>query len=457
MKIITKKSSYIAAGGPDVLFINSTDKPLEPDLDMLKNDFDFYINRNYIYVNTRGVKKGNDWRVLGFKLSKYLRKVNIKRLKLPTCKHQPKFIEGLLLGDYKFDYYKSSPKKRKNIKIYVETTNDDEIKTAINHVKSQIICRDLVNKTPEDMYSTSILEYVKELFSDTDIKVSYYNEAELLGFGMNGHLAVNRASPHPAMTIKLSYVPSQGKNKHIVLVGKGLTYDSGGLSIKTNGHMCTMKCDKAGAMTVIGIMAGISETGIEHRVTAYLGMAENMIDYNAYKPDDVLTMKNGKTVHVKNTDAEGRIVLFDNLCLAEEENPDATEIYTFATLTGAAVAAFDYQAAAMVGYNKAMKKNIKKIGKKEDEIFCEAEIHKFLLSAVDDNIADLSNMGSPNAGCQKAGLFLTKALSKKMKSRYLHLDIAGPAFANRTWGTNILGGTGFGVRTFLRYLESGSD
>jgi leucyl aminopeptidase len=163
-------------------------------------------------------------------------------------------------------------------------------------------------------------------------------------------------------------------------------------------------------------------------------------------------MMNGKTVHIKNTDAEGRVVLFDNLCLAEKENPHLDEIYTFATLTGAAVSQFGNEAAGMVGFNDKMKRKIKKVGETEGEIFCDAEFHKFMMNGVEDKLADLSNTGTPNQGCQKAGLFLTYALSEKMKKKYLHLDIAGPAFAKAEFGTNQLGGTGFGVRTFIEYL-----
>jgi leucyl aminopeptidase len=290
-------------------------------------------------------------------------------------------------------------------------------------------------------------------FDDTvDIKI--YRGKDLKTLNMNGHLAVNRASRHEALTIKLTFTPKNYK-KHYVFVGKGLTYDSGGLSIKPGNHMTTMKADKAGAMTVWGLMKYIKEnpSEIKNKVTVYMGVAENMIDGSAYKPDDILTMKNGKTVHVKNTDAEGRLVLFDNLCLAEEENKDITAIYSLATLTGAAVYQFGDEAAGMVGFNDKMKKEIKKIGNKTGEIFMDAEFHKYMLDGVNDTTADLSNTGTPNQGCQKAGLFLTNALTKKTKKKYLHLDIAGPAFVKKGFGSNPENATGFGVRTLISLVK----
>jgi len=439
-----------------------------PSIVMLGESFKIHTDATagYVYVLQKEDMLQDDWRESGFNLMQHLNNLNIESVDIEVPANCQEFLEGLVLGDYSFQKYKSEPKSNilNKIILYPNVLKDahDEvieqcIHRATNRANAQCFTRDMVNGTAEDMTSVTITNTIIDMFADVDnITVTKYDESELSKLEMNGHLAVNRSSPHPAMTVKLTYTPQGLRrsdfSKHVVLIGKGLTYDSGGLSIKPTDSMVNMKCDKAGAMTVLGIMKGLVEIGSPYYVTAYIALAENMINEHSYKPGDVLTMKNKKTVHVKNTDAEGRLVLFDNMVLAEEENPDFDEMYTFATLTGAALAAFGAEAAGMVGFADEMKDKIKTVGLKEGEIFCNAEFHKFMLDGVDDKLADLSNMGTKYQGCHKAGLFLTNALTEEGKKKYLHLDIAGPAFADKPFGTNQSGGTGFGVRTFLSYL-----
>ena len=415
------------------------------------------INGSQVIVGTKGVKTKDDWRELGFSISKKLNSL-VESIKIKVPAKSQDFIEGLYLGVYSFDKYKSKPTKSKLKKIILKSNSD--LSEVMNRAKvktqSQCLTRDWVNTSPEDAHSGTIEKAViKEFKNNPNIKVTVYGEKDLKKFGMNGHLSVNRASRHEAKTIKIEYTPTlqSKKQKHVVLIGKGLTFDSGGLSIKPGNSMVNMKCDKAGAMSVFGIMRGISKLEQGTKVTAYLGIAENMIDGTAYKPDDIITMMNGKTVHVKNTDAEGRIVLADQISLAQKQNKKIDEIYTFATLTGAAVYQFNGEATAMVGFNDKMKSKIKKVGEKEGEIFMNAEFHKYMLKGVDDSLADLSNTGTPNMGCQKAGLFLTNFVIKKNKNKYLHLDIAGPAFIDKPFGTNVSGGTGVTVRSLIEYLK----
>ena len=218
--------------------------------------------------------------------------------------------------------------------------------------------------------------------------------------------------------------------------------------------MLTMKYDKAGAITVMGIMKAISETGSDKKITAYMGMVENAIGPDAYMPGDILKMLNGLTVHVKNTDAEGRLVLADVLTLAERENPNLTAIYSIATLTGAAVKAFGPETAALSGFNDKMKKRVIKAGKETDELFANAMFNKYMMKAMDDDIADLSNLSSRDTlGSQTAGLFLTKFLTKKVRNKYLHIDMAGPGYADHPWGLYEKGATGFGVRSMVELLS----
>jgi len=416
-------------------------------------DSQIYMNNKTVYVGTKGVKDADGWRTLGFVLIRYLREQKAGSVVMTLPDKCRQFLEGMLLGDYVFDKYKSEVKPITLKKIVISGSAEvaECLVTAKVYTEAQKMVRDWVNTSPEDAHSETIEEAVRESFEFTDVEVEVFGQNELANMEMNGHLAVNRASRHEAKTIRLTYNPPTA-NKHIVLIGKGLTYDSGGLSIKPGTSMTTMKADKAGAMTVWGIVKAVEELGLDVKVTAYMCIAENMIDGSAYKPDDIITMKNGKTVHVKNTDAEGRIVLFDNICLAQELDAHADEYYTLATLTGAAVYQFGDEACGMVGFNDNMKKVIKKFGDKAGEVFMDAAFHKYMMDGVDDSIADLSNTGTSNMGCQKAGLFLTNALKKKNKQKYLHLDIAGPAFVEKGFGVNGPGGTGFAVRTFLEYL-----
>jgi leucyl aminopeptidase len=219
--------------------------------------------------------------------------------------------------------------------------------------------------------------------------------------------------------------------------------------------MVDMKIDKAGAMTVFGIMKALSTIGSKNKVTAYLGLAENAIGPNAYRPGDIITMKNGLTVENLNSDAEGRIVLMDNITLAEEENKKFDMLYTFATLTGAAVNAFGDHTTALTGFNTKAKKQVISAGKKVDELFIDAPFNKYMLDAMNGSISDLSNLSNlGNMGCQTAGLFLTKAFKKeKNAKKYVHCDIAGTAYTKKSWGTNQKGATGATVRTFIELLK----
>lgn len=420
------------------------------------NSFSFDGKKIYVGLKTKEKILKDDWRILGFKLNQYISSLKIKNLNISLPKQCDEFLEGLLLANYKFDIYKSKTNKVKKVIQNLNVSNINIkrqlVKSKIK-VNSQFLVRDWVNTTPEDANSHTISKAIQKHFKNSTVKVEVYGEDKLIKENMNGHLAVNRASRHEAMTVKLTLTPKKKFKKHIVMVGKGLTYDSGGLSIKPGNHMTTMKADKGGAMTVWGIIDAVSKIGTDNKVTCYLGLAENMIDGSAYKPDDVITFKNGKTAHIKNTDAEGRVVLFDNLCLAQSENKKIDELYTFATLTGARVYQFGDEATGMVGHNDKMKKVIKKVGEKEGEIFMNAEFQKYMLQhGIKDDLADFSNTGSRGMGCQKAGMFLLEAIEPKNKNKYLHLDIAGPRFVSTPFGTNPRGRTGFGVRTFANYL-----
>jgi len=406
----------------------------------------------FLVVGTKDTKTDEDWRVLGFKVTQFCINEKIKKIEMTIPNGSQAFIEGTILGDYQY-----SIKKKDNYKkIEIEyNANAIELANARNIIKAQYLTRDLVNTPPNIANAEYVLDLVLDIFVNSGITIELYGKDKLEQLNMNGHLAVNAASNQEAMTIKMTYTPeNQDQNtKRHIFVGKGLTYDSGGLSIKPTNSMVKMQADKAGAMTLIGLMEYLRLNGGNSEVICYIALAENMINENAYRPGDILTMKNGKTVKINNTDAEGRLVLFDNICLAQEQNKKFDTMTSIATLTGSAVAQFGNEAAGLVSFNNKLKRKIQKAGDKQGEIFLDAPFHKYMLDGVKDDVADLSNTGTPTMGCQKAGLFLTEAVKKKNKNKFIHIDIAGPSFVDKGFGSNVKGATGFGVRTLIEVIK----
>jgi leucyl aminopeptidase len=436
-------------------------KKYNTDMNKFKNKVnEFFIDNetNTLFYCTNNIRKKEDWRDIGFNIVKTINKNlnNISTIDIldKVDSNSSQFIEGLYLATYDFSKYKrKTNKKRVQLKFLFnyDKGNSSVISTAKNKVLGQFRTRDIINTCPEDANPESISLLIKERFSDNkDITVTIYNKDDLEKLNMRGHLAVNRGSKFNPKLVKIEYTPKKFK-KHIVAIGKGLTYDSGGLDIKPT--MKSMKADKSGAITLYGVMDIISKEQSNNKVTFYLPFAENMISENSYRSDDIIIMKNNVSVHVHNTDAEGRIVLHDSITLAQDENPNCDVIVSIATLTGSAVVQFGNEAAGVVTHNKKLLKKIKKIGIVEDEIFCNAELHKFMLDGIKDDIADISNTGTKHQGCQKAGLFLMTAINKKNIKKYIHLDIAGPAFIDNEFGTNVKGATGFGVRTLFEFVK----
>jgi leucyl aminopeptidase len=431
-------------------------------------------NNNEIIVGSKGVKEAEDWRDLGFKMIKEIRK------NFPKCKNvrlervvdinSKQFFEGIFLADFKFEKYKTVKTSITDINFLVSQRFLDNknfiiqrnelleiIKEAKQKVSAQNLARRWVNTTPEEANSETISEEIVKKFKfNKEIKVEVYNQEKLEKLKMNGQLTVNRASKFEAKVVKITFEPknfNRSKNKVILGVGKGLTYDSGGLSIKPTEYMTNMKSDKGGAIALYGFADILAKRSGDNKVVLYLAFAENMINQDSYRPDDVVVQKNGVTAHIKNTDAEGRVVIHDSLTLAQEENPDFDEIFSIATLTGAAVYQFGNEAAGMVSKNEKLFEPFYEKGKIEDEVFCEARLHKFMLNGINDEVADISNTGTPNQGCQKAGLYLMSSIQKKNIKKYIHLDIAGPTFVEKPFGTNPIGATGFGVRTLFEVYK----
>jgi len=379
-------------------------------------------------------------------------------------KNTEPLIEGFVLGAYRFETYRSEPKKVSFKTLYLSSENFNGDDIALNDLEAAVhsatiiatatnFSRDLVNTTPQDMTPQTLSIVAKDLADANGLGCDILDEHALEEERMNAMLSVGRASIHKPRLIHVSYKPKEPKGT-ISLVGKGLTYDSGGLSLKPAASMVTMKLDKAGACAVLGMLKAVSELQLPIEVHGFIGAAENMVDGSAYKPDDVLTARNGKTIEVRNTDAEGRLVLADVLSYAQD-NVKADHIFDFATLTGACMVALGSYTTGMMGHNNHLKHQFQKATASSGELVGSLPFNSHLKKLIKSEVADISNIGSkPYGGAITAALFLDNFITDEMKKKWLHFDIAGPAYTETPWDCNPYGGTGAGVRLGVRFIQS---
>ncbi|MCX5334694.1 MULTISPECIES: leucyl aminopeptidase [unclassified Streptomyces] len=368
--------------------------------------------------------------------------------------------EGALLGAYSFDAYKENAKDPKNGKApLAEVTllggkpRDKAYKAAVERalaVTEELNrARDLVNTPPNDLYPEAFAAVAQAAAKEHGIKVQVLDEKALLKGGYGGILGVGGGSAAAPRLVKLTYTSSKAK-KHLALVGKGITYDSGGISLKPAGHNETMKCDMSGAAAVFAAIVAVARLGLEVNVTAWLALAENMPSGSAVRPGDVLRMYSGKTVEVLNTDAEGRLVLADALWAASAEKPDA--IVDVATLTGAMMLALGNRTFGIMANDDAFRSAVYEAAAEVGEPSWPMPLPEHLRKGMDSPTADLANMGERMGGGLVAGLFLREFVGEGIT--WAHLDIAGPAFnEGGPFGYTPKGGTGTAVRTLVRLAE----
>ena len=362
--------------------------------------------------------------------------------------------EGILLGSYNFDKYKSKKNEPKIANVEIVTGSTDEQRDAVRALKvakvlanAQNFTRNLVNEpaaiaTPIRL--SKIANEMADKFSNLQCKI--YNKAEIEKLNFGAFLAVSQGSDVEPRLIHLKYsVPSP--RKKIVIIGKGITFDSGGLDIKPANSMLTMKSDMAGCATVLGVMRAIAEIEPEIELHAISAVCENMPSGNAYKQGDILTARNGKTIEIDNTDAEGRLTLADALTYADELNPD--EIIDIATLTGACVVALGTNISGIMGKNQAMINKIIKTGENCGESLWQLPIQECMQDALKSDVADMKNSGTRNAGASVAGQFLSNFVKCP---NWAHIDIAGTAFLEKPHKELGKGATGTLVRTLINYV-----
>ena len=373
-------------------------------------------------------------------------------------------LEGAALGAYEYTEYRSpslSAKKAPAEAIIVATAVVDAstlVERALSIASAVHVVRDLVNAPPSDLYPETFADQAVSLAADLPITVEVLADAELQDGGFGGIIGVGQGSIRGPRLVKLSYQPL-GSQRHLALVGKGITFDSGGLSLKQPASMIGMKYDMTGAATVLAVILAVARLGLPVRITAWLCIAENMPSGQAMRPGDVIRIRGGKTVEVLNTDAEGRLVLADGLVAASEEHPDA--IVDVATLTGAAMIALGNRYVGTMGDPELVTKVVD-AATRVDETLWPMPIPAELRALLASDIADIANIkpGNTAGGMLIAAAFLKEFIGPSGDAEdapqipWVHLDIAGGANnGSAGWGHTGKGPTGVAVRALIQLAE----
>ena len=372
--------------------------------------------------------------------------------------------EGALFGAYAYNRYRTGDATKAPLGALVIASPHAATPAARAGVKRAKVLaaavhstRDLINTAPLDLYPASFAADAQQVVAGLPVTITVLDEKKLSKGGFGGILAVGQGSSRPPRLVRLDYKPA-GATSHVALVGKGITFDSGGLSIKPAASMDEMKSDMSGAAAVLHTVAAVAELGLPIQVTGWLAIAENMPSGTAQRPSDVITIRGGRTVEVLNTDAEGRLVLADALVAAGELKPDV--IVDIATLTGAQVVALGTRTSAIMANDDDLRARVHRVAEEAGEQFWPMPLPPELRSSMDSRVADIANIGERFGGMMVAGLFLKEFVPTQGEGDdaravpWAHLDIAGPAFnAGAAHGYTPSGGTGVGVRTLVALCE----
>ena len=364
------------------------------------------------------------------------------------------FIEGVLLGNYQYIKHRTTAEKEKNTlhTLYVHNTEITEKHLEEISIVAEATCkaRDLVNAPVNYLNAEGLAQAFVKMGKEAGFHVEVLNKAKITSLKMGGLLSVNQGSVDPPTFSIMEYKPRGAVNKQpFVLVGKGVVYDTGGLSIKPTAGMDTMKCDMAGAAAVGCLMYALAKAKLSVHVIALVPATDNRPGFNAFAPGDIITMHDGSTVEMLNSDAEGRMILADALSYAKKYKPEAT--FEFSTLTGAAAAAIGPQGIVCMGtVSDQVKNQLKQSGERVHERLAEFPFWEEYDELLKSDIADRKNIGGPSAGAITAGRFLVKYTDYP----YMHFDIAAPAFLTARDAYRTKGGTGVGIRLLFDYFKN---
>ncbi|GAA2189745.1 leucyl aminopeptidase [Leucobacter alluvii] len=369
--------------------------------------------------------------------------------------------EGAMLARYRYDALKGEPNTvaLASLEIAVSDSDAEAARDGVNRglilARSASVARDLANTPPRHLSAEKFAEVIERLAPEFGLETEIFDRAQLIELGAGGLLGVNAGSVEEPRMIKISYRPADPEG-HLALIGKGIMYDSGGISLKPSNAMhAAMKFDMMGAGSVFSSMIALRDLGAKTAVTGWLMCTDNMPSGSATKLGDVLTIRGGKTVEVKNTDAEGRLVMADGLVLAtedrtiDERRPDA--IVDIATLTGAAMAALGTRTAAMLANDDAVAAQLQAAADATDENIWRFPLDHRYREQLKSNVADLSNIGGQYAGVILAGLFLNEFVDG---TPWGHLDIAGTMQSESDDLWRSVGSTGFGARLLAEYATN---
>ncbi len=352
-------------------------------------------------------------------------------------------ILGVSIVNYHFDKYKNK-KEHRISEIYLSETMSGDVERAKTVAESMKLTRNLANEPAAFATPSKLAEIAQGI---DGLNTVIYDEAKIRELGMGAYLAVAQGSVQPPKFIHMKYIPENPK-KRIAIIGKGLCFDSGGLDLKPASSMLNMKDDMSGSACVLGVMKAVAKLRPDVEVHGIIAACENMPSGSSYKPGDIVTAKNGKTIEVDNTDAEGRLTLADALCYACELEVD--EVVDIATLTGACMVALGSAASGIMGNDDEFVSRIIEIGKKSGEKFWALPMWQEYRDNMNSDVADMKNTGTRYGGASAAGMFLKEFVTDKVK--WAHLDVAGTAFLEKPQNGFSKGASGVGVRTLLNYI-----
>jgi len=422
------------------------------------NRYTHFIYLIFSKTNESKPDRHEKLRCLGAKVGNHANENGVESIQLIANEFDNTIIlsvaEGMMLNNYQFVQYRGDRIEKRNslrqISVVSESLNEDEIAALSIVTQATLWARDLVNEPVNKLNSCCLADKISEKIRLAGGKAEVLNLKKIEALKMGGLLAVNKGSVDPPTFTILEWKPENAVNAQpIVLVGKGVVYDSGGYSLKPGASMETMKCDMAGGATVSAVVFAAASTQLPIYLVALVPSTDNRLVGNAYVPGDIITMMDGTTVEVLNTDAEGRLILADALSYAKKYNP--TLVLNFATLTGSAGRAIGSQGiVAMQKDARAYYDKLTESGYEVHERLVEFPLWDEYKEQIKSKIADLKNIGGAEAGAITAGKFLEHFTAYP----FIHFDIAAPAFLDKSESYRGFGGTGIGVRLVFNFLKS---
>lgn len=471
LKIVSKSTSktkiqfYFTEGKKITPAFQTTNKNKIPDFNAKKNETAVYHEKNIRYIAVGlGAKKEISPESIRCAASTALKALKAKEatdasLYMPektelTPNQIAKHItEGLVLTDYNFNKYKSDKKNKKIIKIDIISKN--KIQKTIKETKTICDCvkysRDLVNDNASEIIPSKLASEARKIAQKNKLKIKILTEKEIKKEKLGLLQAVGQGSPFPPRLIIIEYKGNKKSKTTTAIVGKGITFDSGGLNLKPGRSIIDMRSDMAGAAAVLGVIKAASELKLKTNIIAVVSAAYNAIGSNAYIPGDIYKSYNGKTVEIKNTDAEGRLVLADAISYTIKKHKPS-QIIDLATLTGAICVTFSDICAGLVSNNDKLSDNLLASAKNTHERLWRLPLYDEFKDALKGDLADLRNISNIDGGGSiTAGAFL-EAFTEN--TPWAHLDIAGTAFSSKPNAYNPKNATGYGVRLLIDYFEN---